>query len=779
MHHLRENPFGGFNIDGSPSAIFTHLAARAGSQGPPFYFTWSTYSYRLTSRRHSEEVPEIPEPQEAQGAAVAQHKQQEENEQTAKTSMGGVKAGPSYEGRQRGEVANFSQVPYKEDNESVQSGEESNRGVARDSSSSPVVQEKSRAEAPSITSGDVEGSDGTAGGQQVTQAKAAGNNEGLPREHGAEPGSDVEIIFADTASLSPPLPQRAPQKGHQGDEGEVFACDRSNWRTDVCRMRGDVRVKGDSQVLWLFSRDQTVPRGTQKIKPYPRKQDPSSMSTVTELVLKCIDDPTQQQQQQEQPLPVAGQGEGTGGGSRRLLKARSNPHEHPARLLAEEKEEGGQGSSQLKVLAERNEGGAQASSREGSAQLGEWRGDEEAEWDRSPFLFGCLREWKERKWLGAWRVNETRAVWGPDSLEVPPPLACDVRHRVPAVVFSLTGFSGNTFHDFTDCTRPMEPLILRGASGMDIVIIHLLSAPVAPVHVASKGEKGPPAPQLKLMEVWAGCAVLIPLWITVQQYEREVVFILSDAQNWVIHHYWELLDEMSNYPPVLLGQEPHVHCFPEVIVGLYRSKGDLAVDPKLMPNNETIHDFQAMLRRAWDSKVTIIARTGTRSLTNQETLVELAEGLGFAVRILIPTFGIPPLADMWGHMQCSAVVMGVHGAGLTHMLFMRPGSFLIQVVPFGLKKICRDYFGNPAIKLGLHYVGYNITVKESTLSEIYPADDPVFTDPGSIIKKGWGRMAAMYLDNQNVTLSKARVAGVLKRVMNHLVSDAPALSKYC
>eukprot|EP00897_Mesotaenium_endlicherianum_P011059 jgi/Mesen1/9982/ME000072S09398 len=705
------------------------------AQGSQGLYAWS--SSLVTSGSHRVDVTPIPKPQEALGAAVVgseneshEQKQEEEGEQASKKDGGGGTIDPSDEGRESGEVITSSKVPYRESDDSEQSGEESKEDATEDATAPSVVQGGSRDE-------EGQSSDHAAGPLHATEAKALQKEEDPSREHGAEPGSDVEIVFADTPLLPPPLPQRAPQKGHQGDEGEVFACDRSMHRSDECRMRGDVRVKGDSQVLWLFSRNQTVPRGTQKIKPYPRKMDGYSMGKVSELVLKCIDDHTQQQQQQQQqPLQQGGgQGEGAEGTSRRLLKARSNAHEHLARLHEEEEEEEGLRSSHSEVLAEGKEGGAQVSSRGGSAQLGEWRGDEEAEWDRSPFMLNGPREWKMRKWLGAWSANGTVSQWPPGSLQGPPPLTCHIRHHVPAIMFSIGGYSGNIFHDFNEG--------------------------------------------------------LIPLWMAAQQYKREVVLVISDARDWWIERHWEPLDQLSNYPPVLLGQDPRVHCFPEATVGI-TADADLAVNPGLMPNNETIHDFQAMLRRAWDSKVTpavgggncsrpqmaIIARTAARSFTNQEMLVQLAEGLGYAVRIIDPAAGVS-LADMWGHMQRSAVVMGVHGAAMTHLLFMRPGSFFIQVIPLGVERIAKDAYGNPAMKLGLHYVAYNITVQESTLSKIYAADDPVLTDPDSIWAKGWDVMGAIYLSNQNVTLSEERVGAVLRRVMKALESDAARLKHYC
>lgn len=51
-------------------------------------------------------------------------------------------------------------------------------------------------------------------------------------------------------------------------------------------------------------------------------------------------------------------------------------------------------------------------------------------------------------------------------------------------------------------------------------------------------------------------------------------------------------------------------------------------------------------------------------------------------------------------------MFGVHGAALTHFLFLRPGSVLVQVVPVGLGWVAETCFETPAKAMKLEYIDY-------------------------------------------------------------------------
>jgi hypothetical protein len=97
------------------------------------------------------------------------------------------------------------------------------------------------------------------------------------------------------------------------------------------------------------------------------------------------------------------------------------------------------------------------------------------------------------------------------------------------------------------------------------------------------------------------------------------------------------------------------------------------------------------------------------------------------------------------------VMVGVHGDGLTNMVFLPAGAVLVQVVPYGgLEWLARGTFREPAEGMEVHYLEYVVQKDETTLSEEYGEDDPVIKDPAAIHKQGWDALKAVYLDKQNV-----------------------------
>ena len=294
---------------------------------------------------------------------------------------------------------------------------------------------------------------------------------------------------------------------------------------------------------------------------------------------------------------------------------------------------------------------------------------------------------------------------------------CQVLYPVPAVIFSVGGFTGNVYHAFNDA--------------------------------------------------------LIPLFITSQKYQRRVVFLVLDYQSWWLHKYRDIFSKLSSYPPVDLRAENITRCFPEVTVGL-RVHGDLTIDPSLSTENKTMVDFRNFLDDAFrprldeekskdeitiapsnKPKVVIIFREGTRAVENEKELVKLCEDIGFQVEIVRPTV-VMDIATIYKAINSSDAMIGVVGAGMTHFLFQKPGDVFIQIVLLGTKWAAETSYGVPARKMGLKYIPYRIQTWESTLSRIYNSSDPVIADPDSINKKGWDVAAKVYLQQQAVSIDLKR-----------------------
>ncbi|KAF3774998.1 Protein O-linked-mannose beta-1-4-N-acetylglucosaminyltransferase 2 [Nymphaea thermarum] len=302
---------------------------------------------------------------------------------------------------------------------------------------------------------------------------------------------------------------------------------------------------------------------------------------------------------------------------------------------------------------------------------------------------------------------------------------CDVHHSVPAIVFSTGGYTGNVYHEFNDG--------------------------------------------------------ILPLYITSQSYKKEVVFVILEFHNWWVTKYGDILSHLTNYPPIDFARIDQRHCFSEAVVGL-NIHDDLTVNPSLMHRDpKSIVDFRNMLDDAYtprirairkeegdeadkdesdlrpisSPKLVIISRNDSRAILNQESLVKLAEELGFVVEVLWPT-RTTELAKIYRALNSSDVMVGVHGAAMTHFLFMRPGTVFIQVVPLGTDWAAQTYYGEPAVKLGLKYMRYKILPRESSLYAEYDKEDPVLTNPRSLTKKGWEVTKHLYLERQNVILDMKR-----------------------
>eukprot|EP01018_Ginkgo_biloba_P005829 Gb_35186 [translate_table: standard] len=341
--------------------------------------------------------------------------------------------------------------------------------------------------------------------------------------------------------------------------------------------------------------------------------------------------------------------------------------------------------------------------------------------------------------------------------------ACEVNHSVPAVVFSTGGYTGNVYHEFNDG--------------------------------------------------------ILPLYITSEHFNREVVLVILEYHNWWMMKYGEIVQQLTNYPVVDSSGDKRVHCFPEMIVGL-KIHDELTVDPSLMKDGKSIRDFRAVLSEGYaprlrameddppassegspcsngeelnetigysngsrnqsflrdmDSdkprpKLVILSRCKSRVLLNQNEIVGLAEKIGFQVEILNP-MPTTELVRTFRALNSCDVMLGVHGAAMTHLLFMRPGSVFIQIVPLGTDWAAATYYGEPAVKLGLKYIHYKILPEESSLFEKYERNDPVLRNPDSITSKGWSETKRVYLDGQDVRLSLTRLKKRLLRAYSH--SNSP------
>ncbi|RZR98452.1 hypothetical protein BHM03_00027806, partial [Ensete ventricosum] len=252
--------------------------------------------------------------------------------------------------------------------------------------------------------------------------------------------------------------------------------------------------------------------------------------------------------------------------------------------------------------------------------------------------------------------------------------------------------------------------------------------------------------------------VLIPLFTTAHQYRGEAQFLVTNFNYGWIKKYEQILRRLSRHQIIDLDRD----------------------DPAMSPNGYSMADFREFLRSCFSLKrksvtagsrkprLLMINRKGPRSFTNRREVASLARSLGYKVVVAGPeeTKNLSRFARV---VNSCDVMMGVHGAGLTNMLFLPTNAALVQVIPWGgLKYACSHDFGEPAPDMGIRYLEYEIKEEESSLMRQYPRSHPVFTDPLSIHKQGWNVLWSVFLNKQSVKLDVRRFKGVLQEAMKAL-----------
>ncbi|CAK9145358.1 unnamed protein product [Ilex paraguariensis] len=303
---------------------------------------------------------------------------------------------------------------------------------------------------------------------------------------------------------------------------------------------------------------------------------------------------------------------------------------------------------------------------------------------------------------------------------------CTVNRTTPAILFSLGGYSGNHFHAFSD--------------------------------------------------------LVIPLFLTSWEFHGEVNFLGTDYKTWWISKFKHLSDHLTKHPIIDIDREKDIHCYPSVLVGLKCHK-ELGIDPSKSPNGLSMKNFRQFLRsvyslnrttalkmkRGKDEKprLMIISRKGSRLLLNEGKVTEMARKLGFDV-VVAEAKHSTDLSKFAEIVNSCDVLVGVHGAGLTNMVFLPDNAIVIQIVPLGIDWFAKNDFGEPALSMNLRYLDYKISVKESSLIKEYPVDHAVLRNPLSLQKQGWNVIKSTYLDRQNVELNVRRFRATLLKALKFL-----------
>jgi len=278
--------------------------------------------------------------------------------------------------------------------------------------------------------------------------------------------------------------------------------------------------------------------------------------------------------------------------------------------------------------------------------------------------------------------------------------------------------------------------------------------------------------------------LIVPLYITSHEYNGRVQLLVTDYQPKWIAKFRPILAALSMYPAIDFDADTAVRCFPSAHVGL-ESHRMLGIDPGLSRNGYTMMGFRDFLRstlslqRPWTAPVSrssgrkprlvMVLRRHSRAITNEADVITSMVDLGFEVVAAGPE-DVSDMRQFAGVVNSCDAMVGVHGAGLTNMVFLPHNATVVQIIPWGdMKVACRYDFGDPVPDMGLRYAEYEVTAEETTLNEKYPRDHPVFTDPASLHRQG--KLWEIFLQGQNVTLDIGRFRGVMQQVYRSITTE--------
>ncbi|GLJ41593.1 hypothetical protein SUGI_0860620 [Cryptomeria japonica] len=134
------------------------------------------------------------------------------------------------------------------------------------------------------------------------------------------------------------------------------------------------------------------------------------------------------------------------------------------------------------------------------------------------------------------------------------------------------------------------------------------------------------------------------------------------------------------YAVIDFSKDKRVHCFPEMIVGL-NIHDELSVKPEIMKDGKSIKDFRELVSKAYAPILSSMPQT--KSITKEQSFPlrdsRLVSQLGKPKLVVISREKSRKMMNQKAIVKLAKMV-GVHGAAMTHLLFMRPGSVFIQIV---------------------------------------------------------------------------------------------------
>ncbi|KIW92028.1 uncharacterized protein Z519_03604 [Cladophialophora bantiana CBS 173.52] len=130
--------------------------------------------------------------------------------------------------------------------------------------------------------------------------------------------------------------------------------------------------------------------------------------------------------------------------------------------------------------------------------------------------------------------------------------------------------------------------------------------------------------------------------------------------------------------------------------------------------------------------ITYIDRTTKRRLVDQARLLDALRLRHPTIQLNVVDFAQLPFAQQLAVDRSTDILVGVHGAGLTHGMFLPRGSALVEILPFGLK---HKGFLNMAAMLGhAHFSAESVDDRTQTSARGDWQADDVYIPQGAFLE---------------------------------------------
>ncbi|RHZ48578.1 DUF563 domain protein [Aspergillus thermomutatus] len=237
---------------------------------------------------------------------------------------------------------------------------------------------------------------------------------------------------------------------------------------------------------------------------------------------------------------------------------------------------------------------------------------------------------------------------------------------------------------------------------------------------------------IDVLRMTAGLSPHRPFFSTVDIANTQVV-ILDEIEDGPYFDLWKIF---AQRPPLRVSDLPPTTEFENLIVPLAGGsnplwQGDWEIhsceDSALVRtfSRRVLSHFHVELRRPRQGPqivLTFIDRRESRKLINQEEYFETVKAQFPHVTVQLIDFARIPFHEQLRIVQGSDILVGVHGAGLTHGIFLPSGSAMVEILPPGLN---HKGFRNVASLLGHLYFSAHASKPAMSLTarDDWHADD--------------------------------------------------------